>query len=184
MNLGVKLRTFDDRKAPIDGVSKKARAKDDQDKVGDAGVDVELLDAVISGKLPAGALVGGVFFSFGRRNVIENDRDAARIVESIRTELAHDVHRAPRCRMAHHEIGKRIDDDARLDTIHAGGAGEYFLRYGPQRPTRLEVAELGARSLAQAAVRREQVVTFGENGQVEKVNWPAVGTERLSRNAG
>lgn len=124
---------------------KKARAKDDQDKVGDAGVDVvELLDAVISSKLPAGALVGGVFFSFGRRNVIENDRDAARIVESIRTELAHDVHRAPRCRMAHHEIGKRIDDDAGLDAIHACRADEYFLRYGLQGPTRLEVVVLAA----------------------------------------
>ena len=105
-----------------------------QDEVGDAGVDVvELLDAVISSKLPAGALVGGVFLGLGRCDVIEDDRDAARIVESIDAELAHDVHGAPRSCMAHYEIGKRVDDDAGLDAINACRAGEYFLRYGPQR---------------------------------------------------
>ena len=97
----------------------------------DAGIDVvEFLDSVVTRELAADALIGSVLLGLCGRDVIEHDGDARRIEQFRRAELLHDVDGTPSCRMAHHQIGGRVDDATRLDVRYTGSARKDLLRDG------------------------------------------------------
>jgi hypothetical protein len=98
-----------------------------QNQVGDAGVDVvKFVDPVGAREIAAHLLIESIFLGLSGGDVVQHHRQTVRIVELGRADFLHHADRAPRRRVAHHQIRVSVHNLARPHGFFAGFRGQNF----------------------------------------------------------